>query len=92
MLAHVAHVSWGLKHRIAHGVHGHEFMTSHHVHMTRHELMSNTPLNFSFMKPKIKEFLLSSDKNNGFPEGILTMKNVSISSREIMDFPGGAWL
>ena len=44
MLAHVAHVSWGLKHRIAHGVHGHEFMTSHHVHMTRHELMSNTPL------------------------------------------------
>ena len=44
MLAHVAHVSWSLKHRIAHGVHGHEFMTSHHVHMTRHELMSNTPL------------------------------------------------
>ena len=47
MLAHVAHVSWGLKHRIAHGVHGHEFMTSHHVHMTRHELMSNTPLKYT---------------------------------------------
>ena len=42
-MSHIC-VSWGLKHRIAHGVHGHEFMTSHHVHMTRHELMSNTPL------------------------------------------------
>ena len=37
-------LSWGLKHRIAHVVHGHEFMTSHHVHMTRHELMSDTAL------------------------------------------------
>ena len=53
--------SWGLKHRIAHVVHGHEFMTSHHVHMTRHELMlmSDTALEISLVSKKVVAILLN---------------------------------